>query len=243
MKHDIAYYRKIQDALGSKNKKQTLVHGVQKRLNKDFYHTINWEKVKIDGKDRELLVMKSTDEKIKKIEARPNELLRLGSIIEWRGTYWLVTKQDADDQINYAGVMTQCNTLLRWQLPDGTVHNEYAVTEDATKYGEGVTDNQYMRIGEFALKARLQKNEFTLAIKRDMRFLLGESGENYRPNAYIASRLNHVTATYFDDDTIYGYIEVTLLEDMFREGKDRADLMIADYFDPEEVPEEVDELW
>ena len=236
MIHDIAYYRKIQDAHGAETQKQALVNGLRKRLSRDFKSTINWEPVEINGEQQELLVMKSTSVTIKKIEARPGEILRLGSLIKWHGVYWLVTAVDADDQIQAAGTMTQCNTILRWQTPDLSVAVTYAVTEDATKYGTGVSDNELMRIGEFALKAKVQMNEQTLQIRRDQRFLIGESGNGYSPNAYITSRINLVTGTYVDvvageTEKNYGYIEITMLEDQFREHCDRADLMIADYIE------------
>lgn len=239
MIHDIAYYRKIQDAHGAENQKQAYVNGLRKRISRDFKSTINWELVEIDGAMQELLVMKSTSVNIKKVEARPEERLRLGSLIKWHGVYWLVTALDADDQIQAAGTMTQCNTILRWQLPDLSLAVTYAVTEDATKYGTGVTDNELMRIGEFAVKAKVQMNEQTLQIHRDQRFLIGESGAGCSPSAYITSRLNQVTATYVDIDMDrveknYGYIEITMLEDQFREHSDRADLMIADYVDDDE---------
>lgn len=246
MIHDIAYYRKIQDAHGAATQKQALVNGLRKRLSRDFKSTINWESVEINGEQQELLIMKSTSVNIKKIEARPGENLRLGSLIKWHGVYWLVTALDADDQIQPAGTMTQCNTILRWQLPDLSLAVTYAVTEDATKYGTGVSDNELMRIGEFALKAKVQMNEQTLQIHRDQRFLIGESGEGYSPNAYITSRINVVTGTYVDIDAPeteknYGYIEVTMLEDQLREHSDRIDLMIADYVDADDNAADAEE--
>lgn len=246
MIHDVSYYRKIQDAYGAATQKQAQINGLRKRLSQAFKSTINWEAVEVNSKKQELLVMKSTAVNVKKIEARPGENLRLGSLIKWHGVYWLVTALDADDQIQAAGTMTQCNTILRWQLPDLSIAVTYAVTEDATKYGTGVSNNELMRAGEFALKAKVQMNEQTLQIHRDQRFLIGESGEGYSPNAYITSRINMVTGTYVDIDVDkseknYGYIEITMLEDQFREHRDRTDLMIADYVDVNIAPTDKEE--
>ena len=197
---------------------------------------MNWERVEIDGQSQELLVMKSTEATVKKIEARPGDVLRLGSMVLWHGVHWLVTTLDADDQVQFAGTMTQCNTVLRWQGADQSICVAYAVAEDATKYGTGVSDNTLMRIGEFALKLKVQMNESTLQIRRDQRFLIGEFGTQFLPNAYITSRLNQVTGTYLEvEDEVhknYGYIEITLLEDQYRPNADRADLMVADYVPP-----------
>ena len=237
MLHDIAYYKKIQDAYGAASKKQAQLNGLRKRINRDFKQPMNWEHVEVDGVAQELLVMKSTDKAIKKIEARPGDTLHLGALVKWHEIYWLVVTLDADDQVQFSGTMAQCNLILKWQLPDLTLAETYGVAEDATKYGTGVSDNELMRIGEFSLKVKVQMNLQTLQIQRDQRFLVGESGEGYTPNAYIASRLNQVTGTYVANEGTgwknYGYVEVTLLEDQFRPHVDRADLMIADYIDPE----------
>ena len=141
--------------------------------------------------------------------------------------------------------MTRCNTVLRWQDHDLKLCEAYAVAEDATKYGTGVSDNALMRIGEFALKLKVQMNDDTLRIRRDQRFLIGEYADGAMPNAYIASRVNQVTGTYVEQENDqlrnYGYIEVTLLEDQFRPSSDRADLMIADYVEPETSEDEPSE--
>lgn len=251
MHHNIEYYRKINDAHNSNSKKQTELHALQKRIQNDFLKTVNWELVTIGDRTQELLVMKSTDEKVKKIEARPNERLRLGEIVLWHGIQWLITKLDYDNQIQYAGVMTQCNMILRWQLDDLSTHVEFAVAEDATKYGTGVKDTSYIQMGEFSIKAKVQMNEHTLALKRDRRFLIGENAIGAKPTAYVLSRINQVTGSYLTADTDsgeqenYGYIELTLLEDVFREERDNAELWLADYVAPDGGNDQTggDELW
>ncbi|MBO5970922.1 MAG: hypothetical protein J6S14_20795 [Clostridia bacterium] len=233
MKHDILYFRKIQDACDAQTKKQAQLNGLRKRISRDFKQPLNWEQVEVNGTEQDLLVMKSTETSVKKIEARPGERLHLGDLIKWNDVFWLIVSLDADHQVQYAGTMKQCNMVLRWQMPDRSIYETYAVTEDATKYGSGVTDTTLMRIGEFSLKAKVQMNDYTLQIKRDQRFLVGESSALHEPNAYITSRINQVTGTYVTVENgvqrNYGYIEVTMLEDQFRPHIDRADLMIADY--------------
>lgn len=239
MNHDISYYRKIQDAYGAQNKKQAQLNSIKKQINRDFLSPVNWESVEVNGKHQELLIMKSTSVTTKKVEARPGEVLRLGALVFWSSVYWLVTTLDADNQVQFAGTMTQCNTVLRWQDEDQEIRVAYAVAEDATKYGTGVSDNSLMRIGEFSLKLKVQLNDDTLGICRDKRFLIGECTEQHMPNAYIVSRINQVTGTYLveanadgmcdGESQNYGYIELTLLEDQYRPNVDRADLMIADY--------------
>lgn len=236
MIHDIAYYKKIQNAYLSQSKKQTDLHVLSANVRSDFYQSLNWEAVTVDGTSQDVLITKGENEKVKKIKSKPGENLYLGDIIGWADTYWMMTQMDYDDQLHCAGKMTQCNTILKWQLDDLSIHSEYAVADDATKYGTGVTETQYIQTVEFTLKIRVPVNEYTLAIKQDRRFLLGFSGTNYQPHSFIVSRLNVQTGTMDlnSDNTVpgHGYLEITMMEDQVRQDHDNLTLGVADYTAP-----------
>lgn len=233
--HDINYYKKIQNAYGSNSLKQTTLREAKLKVNNDFKNSLNWERAFVDGEEREVLITRGENATVKKIKSRPNEPIKLGASVKWAHTHWLVTKMDYDDQLHSAGVMDQCNVVLKWQLDDRTIVAEYGVAEDATKYGTGIKNTVYLQLGEFSIKVKVPLNEHTLTIKRDQRFLLGFSGTNYKPQAFITSRINQVTGTYelhMDNSKLSdGYIEVTMLEDQFREGIDNVEYGIADYKD------------
>ena len=238
--HDIAYFMKIQNAYGSDSLKQTTLRQAAYRVNRDFKHSLNWEKVVIDDRDeyQDALITPGSNATIKNIKSRPGEVIKLGAVVYWSHTYWLVETMDYDDQLHCSGTMNQCNTVLKWQKPDGTILTQVAVAEDATKYGTGVQNTVYMQIGEFSLKVKVPLNEETLAINRDKRFLIGQNDPVtglYKPKAFIASRINQVTGTHTldADNSILsdGYIEITMMEDQFKPNEDNAELGIADYFD------------
>lgn len=242
IKHDIAYYKIIHGAHGSDSAKQTTVNNVRMKMMDDWEKTVNWEQGTVINAIREreqkLLVMKTTDVNIKKVEARPGEPLRAGELVKWRDGIWLINKMDTDNQFNNAGTMYLCNAVLRWQDDNGKICQIYGWAQDATKYGTGVVDTQYIQLGEFSLKINVPITEDTLRIKRDKRFLFGKSGNGYRPTAYVLTRVNQVTSTYVRfpskdgtidlEDEYAGYLEFTMLEDVFRD-TDNIELMIADY--------------
>lgn len=91
MIHDITYFRKLHDALGAQNAKQAAQNSLRKRISRDFQRPINWEQTEVNGVRQELLIMKTPNVSIKKVEARPGELLRLGDLVMWCGIYWLTT--------------------------------------------------------------------------------------------------------------------------------------------------------
>ena len=143
--------------------------------------------------------------------------------------------------------MVQCNILLRWQLEDGNIHEEYGWDKDGSKYAFGETQNTYMDVANFVMKAIVQVNAETLKIERGKRFLLGPCGEGMHPLAVEASRLNVVTNTYqYDENSAQensGLLEITLHETQFREGVDNVQLGIADYRPADEDGEHSGSGW
>ena len=105
--------------------------------------------------------------------------------------------------------------------------------KDGSKYSFGETQNTYMDVANFVMKAIIQVNAETLKIERGRRFLLGPYGEGMHPLAVEASRLNVVTNTYqYNGDSVQensGLLEITLHETQFREDVDNIQLGIADY--------------
>lgn len=240
MIHDIAYYKKIQNALDSTSQKQTALRNSITRINRDFNKTINWETAIVSEQNMELLITPGSNATNKKIKTRPQEHIYLGQIVSWANTYWLITELDFDQQICCIGEMEQCNTILRWQDEERNICSAYAVAEDATKYGEGIQDTVFMQTPYFVLKLKVPINQDTSKIVRDKRFLLGKFGSAGELTSYVVTRVNRITGTYDleNQNLEHGYIEVTLSEDQLRPDVDNIDLGIADYIVPEDNPPE-----
>lgn len=240
MRHDISYYKKIQGALGSDSQKQTLMRQAAKEVNRAFQRTINWEIAQVDDRAIDLTITPGESERIKKIKTRPGERLCLGDMVQWANTWWLVNAMDFNEELHCAGKMAQCNVLLRWQDNSKEIRTVYGVAEDATKYGAGTDTTAYMTLGSFIIKVDIPVNEDTLLLRRDQRFLIGYAGNGYRQTPFKITRVNRITGTYDVDgqEIGKGYLEVSMTEDQFREGKDNVELGIADYEAPEatEVP-------
>lgn len=246
MEHNIAYFKMIQNALGSDSHKKTTLQQAAMQVNRDFKNSLNWESAIVDDTTQEVLITRGENATVKHIKSRPGEYIDLGALVEWAHTMWLVTRMDYDDQLHCSGVMQQCNTILKWQMPEADGYYEeymtYGVAEDASKYGTGVSQTVYLQTAEFTIKVKVPLNEETLRIKRDQRFLFGFSGEGFHPNAYIVTRTNEVTGSYDldEDPTVIstGYIELTMQYDEFKPGIDNEELGIADYVNSDAEREE-----
>lgn len=244
MRHNIAYYRAIHGTNGVNSAKEARVRAFQRETQRAFQKTINWEIVEVkrvkldccmqqDLIEQELQIIPSNDPLVKQLKSRPQECLCLGDIIQWRGTYWIVNVVDADDLICCSAQMVQCNICFRWQLDDGTIHEEYGWDKDGSKYSFGEDRTRYMDTPDFIMKAILQVNEYTLSIRRNMRFLLGLHVDGENPLAVEVSRINSITNTYKYEDgnrnQNTGLLEITIHETQFNPETDNIELGIANY--------------
>lgn len=248
MEHNVNYYRIIQGTNGVDNMKEAKVRAFRQDVQNAFHKTMNWEKVIVNRGycEQELEIVPTNEMTTKKFKARPGERVRLGDLITWRGTYWIVNTLDADNQINYQGTMTQCNYTLRWQLDDGSIYDEYGWCKDASKYSFGEFRKEFMDTANFIMKVIVQINENTLKLRRNKRFLVGAYGEGSHLMAVEISRLNPITNTYaFDnEDEMFGsgILEITLHESQFNPQKDNEELRVADYIPPQSAqPQESEE--
>lgn len=192
----------------------------------------------IDGEPRYVVVNSQNDYTLKEIVTLPgDERIPFGCIVEFNNKPWIVTSSDIDEEIYSKAKMQLCACVLRWEH-DGVIYDYPAYVEDATKYSEGVDATRYLGIGEFQIKAKVHMDEISTTIHRDMRFIIDadhlvsyvvDSGE--RPYVFRVTRRNIVTGSYGEE----GYIEITMVQDQWIEGKDDYETMVA--AQPEQIKE------
>lgn len=189
-----------------------------------------YKTIVVNGKEQKV-IMRSTDNYYtKELICMPDENVPLGSYVDFVNAKWIVHERDFDDEVYGKSRMRMCNSVLKWKAKDGTVYSYKGYADDATKYSEGTEGTRYLRVGEFQLKIIIPVDEITSCITRDMRFLI--DADKYIPSivaagdtpyAFRVTRRNIVTGVYRDE----GYVEITLVEDSFINGKDDAENMIA----------------
>ena len=189
-----------------------------------------YKHVLVNGEDKFVVVNSKDDYTVKEIVTMPGERVPFGSIVQFGDMPWIVTKTDVDDEIYSKSEMYLCNCVLRWIDRDGIMHRYDGYAEDATKYSEGVESTQYLRIAEFQIKVKIRVDQISSTIYRDMRFVIDAEkyvpdliAVNDRPFVFRVTRRNIVTGTYKDE----GYVEITLVQDQWIEGKDDYEQMVA----------------
>lgn len=169
---DINYFMKIQNANGTKTKREKDLVKTNRQMSKHFEDTYDTEDVLLNGKPFKLMIIKDTDGNTykKKIKAPHDTKFNLGDYVEWNGQMWLVTLLDTDDKTWNRGYMYQCTILLRWQNANGEIVERWSYSEDFTKYSTGISGNSAMTLGDYQYGLTLPVDDETKIVKRDKRF-------------------------------------------------------------------------
>ena len=169
---DIEHYMKIQNAYGTKSKREKDLAKVNRNMKQHFNDTFDTEEVIINGQPKELMIIKDTDNNTfkKKIKSVHDEPFNLGDYVEWNGQIWLITLVDVDDKTWNRGYMYLCTVPLRWQNAKGEIVERWAYSEDFTKYSSGISSNNTTTVGDNQYGLTLPIDEETKTLKRDMRF-------------------------------------------------------------------------
>lgn len=175
---DINYFMKLQNAKGTKNRREKELVKINKQMSRHFEDTFDTEDVLLNGKPFQLMIIRDTDGNTykKKIKSPYDKKFNLGDYVEWNGQMWLITLLDSDEKTWNRGYMYQCTILLRWQNKNGKIVERYGYSEDFTKYSKGVTGNETITLGDYQYGITLPVDDETKIMKRNNRFPIDIDG-------------------------------------------------------------------
>lgn len=219
-------------------RRERSIFETQRSINKRIVDSVAYKDVIIDGIPQQLSIVSGSKKCHKKIAAMPNECIYAGSIVEWNNAHFLITETDVEDEIYQSGDMYRCNVYLKWQNEKGEVITRYGYSSNSGRSAAGITDRDEMMELNQVFVVDLPCDEETVKIRRDKRFLIDVITDE--PNAYIVTGRNVITGNWTVDDLSNAEFDkrdkvLTLfLSQTQLSEKDNCELMIADYFDPEE---------
>lgn len=218
---NIDYFMKIQNAYGTKNRREKELAKVNREMSKHFEDTFDTETVLVNDLPMQLMIIKDTDSNVfkKKIKSRHEDKFNLGDYVKWNNQIWLVTLVDVDDKTWNCGYMYLCTIPLRWQNSEGRIIERFAYSEDFTKYSGGTTGNSVITIGDNQYGLTLPIDCETKKLKRDMRFPIDfEDAE--KPDIYTLGnrKVNLNNDLYFGRG---GTMTITLSYDAFNADEDK----------------------
>lgn len=239
---------KIQNAYGTKNRREKELAKVNRAMSRHFEDTFDTEDVLRNGQPFKLMIIRDTDSNTykKKIKSRHEDKFNLGDYIEWNGQMWIVTLIDSDEKTWNRGYMYQCTILLRWQNASGNIVERWGYSEDFTKYSAGITGNDKITVGDYQYGLTLPVDDETKIMKRDKRFPIDIDGVE-PPDVYkLTNRKVLLT-----DDRAFGrggiliwtlsFAEFNAATDKKVMLEDGSEVWICDYKPPTPLPPNPDE--
>lgn len=188
--------------------------------------SLSYQTVTIDDVAQDVAVINSDNLNEKTIIALPGEDIGHGSLVRWMDNYWLITERDANATVYTRAKMARCNHLLKWVSDDKTIHEQWCIIEDGTKYltGEYEDRNFVVTRGDSRIAMTIARNEHTIKFNRECRFLIDDPESDHKLS-YLLTKPLKLGAT-FNNKGVFKFVlqEVTATED------DNHELGIADYY-------------
>jgi hypothetical protein len=224
---DLDYFLKINNTFGTTNQKDTQLYNIKNHVNDRFADTIDFYTVNINGVNQDLLIIRTTDPYKKKIKTRPDEDVSVGDLIAWEDNNWLVTDKDFGNQVYTTATMQQCNYIIKFQSPDGTILSYPCITSGKSFNND---ENKVITLPSNQKSVLCCFTDDTKMLKTGRRLFIDRLNET--PFKIIGS-VDNTTYNYGDKGLIYFVTEQDELQQS--DGtlpKDRPDLGICNYFVP-----------
>lgn len=86
---DIEYYMKLQNAYGTKNKRERELAKVNRNADIHFDDTFDTADVIVNDTPMQVMIIKDTDGNVykKKIKTRHSDIIRLGDYVKWNNKF------------------------------------------------------------------------------------------------------------------------------------------------------------
>lgn len=151
---------------------------------------------------------------------------------------WLIM-YESDATVFPKHMIQKCNYLLKWKNEHGDIVERWCVVSDNSKLvdGERKTNYNKMAVPYYSTTLILPCDSETININLNKRFLIDHSLKEANPDAWIVNNRNVISKTF---DTFEGVVELSISHHQFNHNTDNKELMIANYYDVHDEPEDVD---
>ena len=180
----------------------------------------------VDGLDQRVAIINSDNLNEKKIYSMPGETIACGAIVEWEGSFWIVTEKDAADELYTKCKMKQCNHLLKWVDEDSIIHEQWCVIDDGTKYMTGDYEDRDFIVtrGDARISMLISKNEHTVKFGRHSRFIIDDPDSTEKLSYSLSKPLR--VGWHYNGEGVYQFV----LKESNSTDDDNIELGIADYY-------------
>lgn len=218
------------------DRRTTALNREQRFLLNKLSNNLSYQTALVDSVSQNVAIINSDNLNEKFIYSLPGEDIPHGVIVEWEDNHWLVTERDAADEVYTRAKMFQCNYLLHWISRDATIHEQWCIIEDGTKYLTGIYEDRDFIVtrGDSRIVMTIGKNEYTTKMRREDRFLIDDDGSDLML-AYELTKPWRLGGTY-NGAGVFKFV----LQEVNTTDNDNQELRIADYY--KYFPKPVDDV-
>lgn len=214
-----------------RTRRQTALQREQRMITDKIRHSLSFHHALVDGVDRDVAIINSDNLDEKMIYALPGEDIRHGAYVDWMDQMWLVIEKDYNTEVYTKAKMQQCNYLLKWVDDDHTIHEQWCIVEDGTKYltGEYEDRNFVITRGDSRIAITLPRNEYTAKLGRLHRFLVDDPLSSVML-AYALTKPLKFSGVYGKTEEELNGVLKFVLQEVNTTDDDNQELGIADYY-------------
>ena len=219
---DINFYRIINNSLNC-TQQQSETYEAQNALLYDFDSNPSCKTVLLNNNEIKVLVWIDTDivtgGKSYKIKCKPNQILRIGDILNIDGEIWFVTKVDYDKLISYSGTLAKATCILKF-YKNGIYRELPCYITVGTRNYISERDNDFLRLPKSLYTAYCPDLGYLEKQDANIRFFV-------RDYVYRAVGIDNLTV--LDNEVRDGLIIIKLQDDAICDD-DNMELGIANYW-------------
>lgn len=230
---DIAYYRKIQNALNCESYSEMLRNEKIDDIDHDFEESLDVDRFQFvytnENKNIELEIHKinwnSSNIITQKFKSKIDYPVIRGEVLynPKQNINWLCVDSRPVDYLYYSGVLRQCDYQLRWQDEKGNIIDKWCCLTTASQYNSGEIEDKELTIGYNQLLIYLPLDKDTIKLKSDKRFFI--DSDKINPKPYRLTRVDTVSMAY---DGV-GCIVLLCTECQYNPETDNIEEFICDY--------------
>jgi hypothetical protein len=194
-----------------------IIHDAQKLLSYQINYGFDSEDAIVNGRNIKVLMndKTSSSETLKYITDEFNTLSN-GDILELPNRQrWIITSYDTENKLTKKWVSKLCNIDLKWIDGLGEVESHPAVLS-SNNSNINISEGNVMSLPDGNRRVLVQRNNSTLSLKRDKRFIIGKE-------AFKVTDVDYVSTD--------GIVHLTLNSSAdLNPSRDNLELEIADYY-------------
>lgn len=228
---DINYYRTISNSLNC-TQQQSEIYEAKNALLYDFDSNPSCKTILLNDVRTNVLVWVDTDiitgGKSYKVRCKPNQILKIGDILNIDNEIWFVTKVDYDKLISYSGTLAKATCILKF-YKNGVYRELPCFINIGTRNYINERDNDFVRFPKSLYTAYCPDLGYLDKQDANMRFFIRD---------YIYRAVGIDNLTVLEDEVRDGLIIMKLQDDAVCDD-DNMELGIANYWSnqPDYIPD------